>query len=96
MSKFLVTYDATISRPEPAKADADGYRETVVEYHPLQLRYYMVIDAVNHEAASDLVVNYKTPGFVSMMTSVVELGEGLTAGELEELLKPSLVLKELK
>jgi len=84
MKKFLVTHNATVGRKK-----ADG-----AEIPPVELLFYSIVEAETTETASDLVVQYRDPGFISRVTNVSELGEGMTSEELLALLEHKKVFTE--
>lgn len=86
MKKFLITHNATVGRKK-----ADG-----ADFPPVELTFYSIVEAESTEAASDQVVQYSDPGFVSRVNNVSELGEGMTADELFALLEHKKVLTESK
>lgn len=86
MKKFLITHNATVGRKK-----ADG-----ADFPPVELLFYSIVEAESTEAASDQVVQYSDPGFVSRVNNVSELGEGMTADELYALLAHTKVLAEAK
>jgi len=86
MKKFLITHNATVGRKK-----ADG-----ADFPPVELLFYSIVEAETTEAASDQVVQYSDPGFISRVSNVSELGEGMTAEELFGLLEHKKVLTESK
>jgi len=86
MKKFLITHNATVGRKK-----ADG-----ADFPPVELLFYSIVEAETTEAASDQVVQYSDPGFISRVSNVSELGEGMTADELFGLLEHKKVLTESK
>lgn len=84
MKKYLITHTATVGRKK-----VDG-----AEIAPVELLFYSIVEAATTEAASDQVVQYSDPGFISKVSNVSELGEGMTTDELHGLLEHKKVLVE--
>ena len=83
MAKYLVKHSALVGR---SKADG-GVLPAV------QLVFFSIVEATNVEAANDLLVQYKDPGFTTRVESVEEITDS-TGTYLLEQLQSATVLRE--
>jgi kynureninase len=84
MTKYLVTYEATIGRT----------REEGAVIPSITLTYYSMVEAATVEAANDMVVVYRDPGFSTRVVSVAEVADILSASDLFALLNHEIIIKE--
>lgn len=73
---FLVQYDAVIGR---AKDDGS-------DHEPLELTFYVTVEAPSAEAVNDIVSQYADKGFTARVTSVAELADQVSSEDLHKLL----------
>ena len=83
MAKYLVKHAAVVGRSK-----ADGGVLPAVE-----LTFFSIVEATNVEAAHDLLVQYKDPGFTTQIASVEEITDATGAYVLEQL-QAAVVLRE--
>lgn len=84
MTKYLVTYEATIGRTKEEGAVIPS----------VVLTYYSMFEAENEEAANDKVVIYRDPGFSTRLVAVTEVADVLSSNDLFALLDSSKIIKE--
>jgi len=84
MTKYLVTHEATVGRT----------REEGAVIPSITLTYYSMVNAETVEAANDMVVVYRDPGFSTRIVGVTEVADILSSDDLFALLNHANIIKE--
>lgn len=92
MSKFLIQFEASIGRK---KADVSIDDPGASLLNPIDLTFFGVVEAKDEEEATSQVVLYRDPGFLTKVIKVSEMGKGMTAEELFDLMAVNKLIRTI-